>query len=140
MSEQHPARTSAGLLLWLLFGLACIPGLGFFTWLIAAPVFLVTFILSIVIMASGKPGGISLLFMTLIGAPVLIFVAPFISTAVVGALLPKPAPAPLTVATSHYSAVPVAAPAASPAPTPGAWMWQSRTGLDRRDASLRHGR
>ena len=86
---MNPARTSAWILLFIVCGIACIPAIGILAWLIGGPVLLVTFILSIVIMSTGKSGGIPLLFFTLIVAPAIIVGAPIVSTIWLGAKMEK---------------------------------------------------
>jgi hypothetical protein len=72
---------------WLMIGVTClvalIPGIGFLTWLIAAPILLVTFILGILGVNKGATTqGILILLASLIAAPVFLFFAPILSTAV----------------------------------------------------------
>lgn len=71
---------------WLLIGVTClvalIPGIGFLTWLIAAPILLVTFILGIVALNKGSTTqGIMILLASLIVAPLFLVVAPIVTTA-----------------------------------------------------------
>ena len=71
---------------WLMIGVTClvslIPGIGFATWLIAAPVLLITFILGIVALTKGATTqGILILLASAIAAPVFLFVAPIVTTA-----------------------------------------------------------
>ena len=71
---------------WLMIGVTClvalIPGIGFVTWLIAAPILLVTFILGIVALNKGATTqGVMILLASLIVAPLFLFVAPFVTTA-----------------------------------------------------------
>jgi hypothetical protein len=77
---------------WLMIGVTClvslIPGVGFLTWLIAAPILLVTFVLGIVALNKGATTqGILILLASVIAAPVFLFVAPILTTtaAVTGA-------------------------------------------------------
>jgi hypothetical protein len=61
---------------------ALIPGVGFITWLIAAPSLLVTFVLGIVALNKGATvQGIFILLTSAIVAPVFLFVAPIFTTA-----------------------------------------------------------
>lgn len=71
---------------WLMIGVTClvalIPGIGFLTWLIAAPILLVTFILGIVALNKGSTTqGIMILLASLIAAPLFLVVAPIVTTA-----------------------------------------------------------
>lgn len=88
MTTQPNPNNPKGLIIasWLMIGLTClvslIPGIGFATWLIAAPVLLVTFILGIVTLTKGGTlQGILILLTSLIAAPIFLFLAPIITTA-----------------------------------------------------------
>jgi hypothetical protein len=77
---------------WLMIGVTCLvsllPGVGFLTWIIAAPILLVTFVLGIVALNKGATTqGILILLASVIAAPVFLFVAPILTTtaAVTGA-------------------------------------------------------
>lgn len=70
---------------WVLIVLIClfslIPGIGFFSWLVAIPILLVTFICGIIAISKGAAvNGILILLVSLIGAPIFLFVAPIITT------------------------------------------------------------
>lgn len=72
---------------WILIiiacGLALIPLLGFASWLIAGPVFLTTFILSIIAMSrGGTVPGILVLLTSIIVGPIFVVIAPFVSSAI----------------------------------------------------------
>lgn len=84
---HQPAKEFKGLaraswiLIFLVCGLAVVPFIGFGTWLIAGPVLLVTFILSIMVLSRGGTlPGILILFTSIIVAPIFIAFAPFISS------------------------------------------------------------
>jgi hypothetical protein len=71
---------------WLMIGFTClvalIPGIGFLTWIVAAPILLVTFIMGILTLSKGKTlQGVSILLVSLIAAPIFLVVAPIITTA-----------------------------------------------------------
>jgi hypothetical protein len=75
-----PAR-AAWILLFLTCGISIVPFLGFGAWLIAAPVLLTTFILSIIVLSRGGTAeGLVLLLATIVGAPLVIAIAPLISS------------------------------------------------------------
>jgi|GEM_PF-6930321 len=87
-SSSEGAARSAWALLILLFLAACIPALGFSTWLIGIPILLVCFILSIVVLARGRAGsGIMILITTVLIAPLFLLFAPVISSIIVGKYL-----------------------------------------------------
>lgn len=66
--------------------IAIIPALGFISWLIAIPVLLITLILGIIVLSKGATmQGIMILLVTLILAPVFLFVVPILTTG--GAIL-----------------------------------------------------
>lgn len=95
--RPESAARSAWILLAITFAIACIPLVGFMTWLIAGPVLFVCFILSIVTLSRGSTGqGIILLIFTLIGAPAAILIIPFLGlgagAALASPLVPKPTP------------------------------------------------
>lgn len=79
MTTQPNPNNPKGLIIasWLMIGLTClvslIPGIGFATWLIAAPVLLVTFILGIIALTKGGTlQGILILLTSLIVAPIFL--------------------------------------------------------------------
>jgi hypothetical protein len=77
-----PAR-AGWILLFVTCGLSAVPFVGFGAWLIAGPVLLTTFILSIIVLSrGGTVQGLNLLVMTIIGAPLFISIAPVISSLV----------------------------------------------------------
>lgn len=81
----------AWLLIILACGLAMLPFLGFISWLVATPVLTATLILSIVVMYRGGviQGGI-LLALSVVVAPLFIFLAPTLSSTVgMAALMAK---------------------------------------------------
>ena len=123
-----PAR-AGWVLIFLTCGVSVIPVFGFASWLVAGPFLLVAFVLSIVVLArGGTVSGLLLLLFTVVIAPIFIFCAPFISTALgiskPGAPTTKLAapnrPTPTvteTTRTAPSSATPVPAPRlATPAP------------------------
>lgn len=70
---------------WILITVACllsiIPFFGFASWFIASPIFLATFIMSIMVMSRGGTAqGVFLLITSIFTAPVFVVCAPFIST------------------------------------------------------------
>jgi hypothetical protein len=70
---------------WLMIGVTClislIPGVGFLTWVVAAPILLVTFIMGIITLNKGKTlQGVSILLVSLVAAPLFLVVAPIITT------------------------------------------------------------
>ena len=76
-----PARTG-WILLFLTCGISLIPVFGFASWLIAGPMLIAAFVLAIVVLSRGGTGsGILLLLFSVVIAPVFIFCAPFITTA-----------------------------------------------------------
>ena len=89
--HTDPAAKTAKRLLIFTIGLAFVPFFGAAVWLIAGPLLLVAFVLSIVSMSrSGR--GLGLLFFTLIVAPVAIVAGPFIGTALFGLSVASTAP------------------------------------------------
>jgi hypothetical protein len=93
-----PAR-AAWILLFITCGISIVPFLGFGAWLVAAPVLLTTFILSIIVLSRGGTAqGLLLLLATIVGAPLFISIAPLISSLGTAASSPS----------QHYS----------PSPTP----------------------
>lgn len=72
---------AAWTLVFIVCGVALIPFLGFASWLVAGPVLLVTFIMSIMVLSRGGTlSGIFLLLTSIIVAPVFIAFAPFFSS------------------------------------------------------------
>jgi len=58
-----------------------IPGIGFFSWVVAVPILLVTFICGIIAITKGAPvNGVLILLVSLIGAPIFLVVAPIVTT------------------------------------------------------------
>ena len=81
-------RTYGGLVIasWLLIiiacGLALVPFLGFASWIIAVPVFLATFIMAIIAMTRGGTfAGILILITSIFVGPVIVALAPIVSSA-----------------------------------------------------------
>jgi len=84
--SQNRIAKKVVLAAWLIIGATClvalIPGVGFLTWVIAAPILLVTFILGFVALNKGSTThGVIILLVSLIGAPLFLFVVPFITAA-----------------------------------------------------------
>lgn len=78
------AIAASWLLILMVCGFSMIPLLGFGSWVIAAPVLFVTFILSIVAMAQGRAlHGIAILLITLVGAPIFIMLGPGIGLGII---------------------------------------------------------
>ena len=76
---------------WILLSIAClvslIPFVGFASWFIAGPVFLATFILSIIILTRGGTlQGILVMLFSMFVAPVIVICAPFVSSFVASLL------------------------------------------------------
>ena len=68
-----------------MIGVTClislIPGVGFLTWIVAAPILLVTFIMGIITLNKGKTlQGVSILLASLIAAPLFLVLAPIVTT------------------------------------------------------------
>jgi hypothetical protein len=87
-APQNPQSDPKKLIIasWLMIGVTClialIPGVGFLTWIVGAPILLVTFILGILTLNKGKTlQGVSILLVSLIAAPIFLVVAPIITTA-----------------------------------------------------------
>ena len=80
--KNHKVLARASwILIFLVCGVALIPFLGFASWLVAGPIFLVTFILSIMVIARGGTlAGMLLLITSIIVGPVFVTFAPFISS------------------------------------------------------------
>jgi formylglycine-generating enzyme required for sulfatase activity len=90
--SQKVAPTALIKLSWILLGLmclaACIPGLGFGTWALASPILLTTFILGIIVLTRNATfQGVSILLASVVVVPVVIFVAPIVSTLVAGGVV-----------------------------------------------------
>lgn len=80
--QEYRGLIKAG---WILVAIACavalIPFFGFASWLIAGPVFLATFIMSIIAMTRGGTlPGIILLFTSMLVGPIFVACAPFVSS------------------------------------------------------------
>lgn len=87
MDKSNAPKGGKGLAIacWILLGLSCggaiIPGLGFAVWLIAAPVLIAAFVMSILLMNKGRAAqGVIILILSLIVAPTFILFAPMFST------------------------------------------------------------
>lgn len=100
-SVPTPAQKStairAGWIL-LLVGvlLACVPLLGFVSWLIGYPLCFAALILGCLGAANGRPGaGVALILASITAAPVALFVAPFISTAILSKVSQSASPTPV---------------------------------------------
>ena len=73
--------------------LACIPLLGFVSWLIGYPLCFAALILGCLGAANGRPlAGVVLILASITAAPVALFVAPFVSLAIVGEADPNRKP------------------------------------------------
>jgi hypothetical protein len=84
-----PSYKGLAITSWILLGgiafLSVIPVLGFATWVIAVPVFIVTLILAILILTRrGILQGVLILLATFIFVPIFIAIAPIITTAILG--------------------------------------------------------
>jgi hypothetical protein len=88
-NPQPPAsdQQNQGLVItsWALIGFVClislVPVLGFASWLIAGPVLFISLIMGIIVLARGGTlPGLLILLASLIGAPVFVTVAPFVTT------------------------------------------------------------
>ncbi len=117
---HQPAKNHKGLaraawiLIFLVCGVALLPFLGFASWLVAGPVFFVTFILSIMVIARGGTlTGILLLFTSIIGGPVFVTFAPFVSS-----FLGLGVAAKASIQNSERSATPQGNNYVNPTPTP----------------------
>ena len=72
---------ASAILLGLVCLLALVPVLGFASWLVAGPVLFVVLVMGIIILArGGTVAGLAILLVSLIGAPLFILVAPFLSS------------------------------------------------------------
>lgn len=73
-------------ILSIICALSAIPAIGFLAWIIATPVIFIAVILGIVTIANGRTmHGVMILLASLIVAPVIIMVAPVVSTAILAA-------------------------------------------------------
>lgn len=86
------SRSYKGLVIasWILLAgialVSLIPLIGFATWLIAVPIFIVTLILGIITLSrGGTRDGILILVATFVGVPLFIAIAPILTTAILGA-------------------------------------------------------
>lgn len=111
-APQNPQSNPKKLILasWIMIGVTClialIPGVGFLTWLIAFPVLLVTFILGILTLNKGRTTqGISILLVSLIAAPIFLFIAPIVTTAGAVAATESGSGGSYSVSTSNESVV-----------------------------------
>jgi hypothetical protein len=91
-SQPRASSSYKGLALasWILLGgtalVSLVPFLGFGAWVIAAPVFIATFVLGILILTRGGTlQGVLVLISTIIVVPIFIAIAPILSSALVGA-------------------------------------------------------
>ncbi len=92
MPVQKSTAIRAGWTL-LLVGLvlACIPLLGFVSWLIGYPLCFAALILGCLGAANGRPlAGVALIVASITAAPVALFVAPFVSTAILSETTTEP--------------------------------------------------
>ena len=88
-ATTHPLQQNPKKLIlasWLMIGFTClvalIPGVGFLTWILGAPILLVTFIMGILTLSKGRTTqGVAILLMSLIAAPIFLVVAPILTTA-----------------------------------------------------------
>jgi len=83
--QQQKQSKGVATVAWVMIGLTClvalIPGVGFLTWLVALPILFITVILGIVVLCQGGTiRGVLILLMSLIVAPVFLFLAPLIMT------------------------------------------------------------
>ena len=81
--DQHRRLTIAGWALSLIAcGIAAIPFVGVLSWIVAGPLLLATFVLAIVLLTKGVIGhGVSLLFMSMLVAPVIVIGLPILIAA-----------------------------------------------------------
>jgi hypothetical protein len=86
-APQTPQQNPKKLILasWLMIGFTClvalIPGVGFLTWILGAPILLVTFIMGILTLSKGRTmQGVAILLVSLIAAPIFLVVAPIVTT------------------------------------------------------------
>lgn len=99
VAVQKSTAIRAGWIL-LLVGLflACIPILGFVSWLIGYPLCFAALILGCLGAANGRPlAGVALIVASITAAPVALFVAPFVSTAIAAAASGPASPAPAEI-------------------------------------------
>jgi GYF domain 2 len=81
-----PAR-AAWILLFITCGISIVPVLGFAAWIVAAPILLAAFVLSIIVLSRGGTAeGLMLLLATIVGAPLVIAVAPVVSSMLAAAI------------------------------------------------------
>jgi hypothetical protein len=96
VAVQKSTAIRAGWIL-LLIGvvLACIPLLGFVSWLIGYPLCFAALILGCLGAANGRPlAGVVLILASITAAPVALFVAPFVSTAIASKASESASPVP----------------------------------------------
>ena len=125
-ARSGPAR-AGWILLFVTCGISVVPFVGFGAWIIAVPVLLTTFILSIIVLSRGGTAqGLLLLVMTIIGAPLFISIAPLISTlAGLGSASSHTYPtSPTPIRSSTSTQPPLATPAPPPA-TSGDDSWNN---------------
>lgn len=80
-ASYRALNTAGWILIAITCGLALVPVLGFASWIIAAPVFLATFIMAIIILTRGGTlPGILLLLTSIFFGPVTVAVAPFVTS------------------------------------------------------------
>jgi len=84
-NQQKKDYKGAVIASWVMIILTClvalIPGVGFLTWVIGAPILLITFILGIIVLSKGGTmQGVVILLMSLIVAPIFLVVAPLVTT------------------------------------------------------------
>lgn len=114
------AATAGWILVLVTCALSVIPVLGFAAWIIAFPMLLAAFILSIVAMAGGRVvSGLFLLLASAVGAPFFVAWAPFIATAMgIAATVAKSPPAQPADNTPSAAAQRPLLATATPQPTP----------------------
>ncbi len=79
--QNHSLIITSWVLIALVCLLAVVPVFGFTSWVIAAPILFITLVMGIIVLSRGGTiPGLFILLVSLIAAPVFIFVAPFVSS------------------------------------------------------------
>jgi hypothetical protein len=93
--QKSTAIRAGWILLLVGLSLACIPLFGYLSWVIGYPLCFAALILGCLGAATGRPAaGVALILASITAAPVALFVAPFVSTALLGKALESVSPAP----------------------------------------------